>query len=379
VSLSTEPLRVLILNERDPLHPNAGGAEIHVHEIFRRLAARGWPITQMVSRGRGCSETEVLDDVQLRRLGRIRAYYPRVAWTCMRETRRGDYDVVVECLNKVPFYSPVYSSVPVVAICHHLFGEVAFQQVAWPIAAAVWSAEQPIPLLYKKCEVVAISASSRDELIARGLSAERVRVSHCGIDHPDLQVDTDTPRPARVAYLGRLEPYKNVDVMLRAMAQLSDRFPDAELLVIGRGSARPALESLARELGIADRTRFTGFVSDEERNELLLGTRVCVCPSEKEGWGLTVIESNATGTPVVATDAPGLRDSVRHAETGYLVETRNVDGFAARIAELLEDDGLATRMSREALAWSKEFDWDLAADEMADALHDAVQRKPGRS
>lgn len=379
MSLSTEPLRVLILNERDPLHPNAGGAEIHVHEIFRRLAARGWPITQMVSRGRGCSETEVLDDVQLRRLGRIRAYYPRVAWTCMRETRRGDYDVVVECLNKVPFYSPVYSSVPVVAICHHLFGEVAFQQVAWPIAAAVWSAEQPIPLLYKKCEVVAISASSRDELIARGLSAERVRVSHCGIDHPDLQVDTDTPRPARVAYLGRLEPYKNVDVMLRAMAQLSDRFPDAELLVIGRGSARPALESLARELGIADRTRFTGFVSDEERNELLLGTRVCVCPSEKEGWGLTVIESNATGTPVVATDAPGLRDSVRHAETGYLVETRNVDGFAARIAELLEDDGLATRMSREALAWSKEFDWDLAADEMADALHDAVQRKPGRS
>jgi glycosyltransferase involved in cell wall biosynthesis len=374
----TDPLRVLILNERDPLHPNSGGAEIHVHEIFRRLAARGWPVTQLVSQGRGTSEAELLDGIQIRRLGRIRAYYPRVALTCMRETRAGNCDVVVECLNKVPFYSPVYSGVPVVAICHHLFGEVAFQQVAWPIAAAVWSAEQLIPPLYRKCEVVAISASSRDELIARGLSPERVRVSHCGIDHPDVTVQTEVARPPRVAYLGRLEPYKNVDVMLHAMAKLSDRFPNAEILVIGRGSARDGLEALARNLGIGDRTRFTGFVSDEERNELLLGTRVCVCPSEKEGWGLTVIESNATGTPVVATDAPGLRDSVRHGETGYLVGTRDVDAFAARIGELLSDDALATRMSRNALAWSKEFDWDTAADEMAEALHDAVNQRQGQ-
>lgn len=370
----SDPLRVLILNERDPHHPNAGGAEIHVHEIFRRLAARGWSVTQLVSHGRGTPERERLDGIDIRRLGRIRLYYPRVAWTCLRETRAGRYDVVVECLNKVPFYSPAYSGVPVLAICHHLFGEVAFQQVAWPIAAAVWCAEQLIPPLYRRCEVVAISESSRSELIARGLSPERVRVSHCGIDPPGVTVDTSEPRPHRVAYLGRLEPYKNVDVMLRAMARLGKRFPDAEILVIGRGSARESLEALARELGIADRTRFTGFVSDDERNQLLLGTRVCVCPSEKEGWGLTVIESNATGTPVVATDAPGLRDSVRHGETGFLAPTRNVEAFANRIGELLADDVLATRMSRDALAWSKEFDWDRAADEMADALDDAVSR-----
>ncbi len=369
-------LRVLILNERDPLHPNAGGAEVHVHEIFRRLAARGHKVTQLVSRGRGTAEREVLDGIEIRRLGRIRAYYPQVAWTCARETRAGRYDVVVECLNKVPFYSPVYSAAPVLVICHHLFGEVAFRQVPWPIASAVWGAEQLIPPLYRRCPIVSISESSRDELVARGLRRELVRVSHCGIQQLDVDVDTVTPRPLRVTYLGRLEPYKNIDIMLRAMAQLADRFPDAEILVIGRGSAKADLEALARELGVAARTRFTGFVSDEERSELLLGTRVCVCPSEKEGWGLTVIESNATGTPVVATDAPGLRDSVRDSETGFLVPTRSVEGFAKRIAELLEDDTLATRMSRQALAWSKKFDWDVAADEMAEALQDAKVGNP---
>ena len=370
----SDPLRVLILNERDPHHPNSGGAEIHVHEIFRRLAAQGFQVTQLAAQGRGTSPHEIIDGIEVRRLGRLRAYYPRVAWACARETRAGNFDVVVECLNKVPFYSPAYSAVPVLAICHHLFGEVAFQQVAWPIAAGVWAAERLIPPLYRKCRVVSISESSRDELVARGLRRDLVRVSHCGIDHPDVQVDTDRPRPRRVAYLGRLEPYKNIDVMLRAMARLADRFPDAEILVIGRGSASESLQVLARDLGIADRTRFTGFVSDEDRNALLLETRVCVCPSEKEGWGLTVIESNATGTPVVATDAPGLRDSVRDGETGFLVETGSVEAFANRIAQLLEDDALALRMSRAALDWSKQFDWDVAADEMADALEDARRR-----
>ena len=100
----SDPLRVLVLNQRDPLHPNAGGAELHVHEIFRRLAARGYRVTQLVSQGRGTAEHEVLDGIEIRRLGRIRFYYPRVAWACARETRAGRYDVVVECLNKVRDY-----------------------------------------------------------------------------------------------------------------------------------------------------------------------------------------------------------------------------------------------------------------------------------
>jgi glycosyltransferase involved in cell wall biosynthesis len=370
----SDSLRVLILNERDPRHPNAGGAEVHVHEIFRRLAARGHSVTQLVSRGRGTSERELIDGVEIRRLGRLRSYYPRVVLTCARETRAGRFDVVVECLNKVPFYSPLYSAAPVLAICHHLFGEVAFQQVAWPIAAAVWCAEQLVPPLYRKCPVVAISESSRDELVARGLPREHVRVSHCGIVHPKLCVDAAVVRPQRVAYLGRLEPYKNIDVFLRAMARLGDRFPEAEILVIGRGSSSESLRALARQLGIEERTRFTGFVPEDERNALLARTRVCVCPSEKEGWGLTVIESNATGTPVVASDAPGLRDSVRDGVTGFLAPTRSVEAFADRIGRILEDDALALRMSGAALEWSKRFDWDVAADEMAEALEDTRRR-----
>jgi glycosyltransferase involved in cell wall biosynthesis len=159
--------------------------------------------------------------------------------------------------------------------------------------------------------------------------------------------------------------------MLRAMALLADDLPNVEIVVVGRGPARESLEALARELGLERRTRFTGFVSDTERDHLLATSRVCVCPSEKEGWGLTVIESNAVGTPVVATDADGLRDSVRDGETGFLVGDQDVADFARRIGELLRDDRLAVEMSRAALAWSRRFDWEVAADEMADAVERA--------
>ena len=367
----SSPCRVLVLNERDPHHPKAGGAEIHVSEIFRRLAERGHDVTLASSSFPGCKPIEMIQGMKTRRLGRLPTYYPRAAWTCWSETRSGDFDVVVECLNKVPFYSPLYSAAPVLALCHHLFGEVAFQQVPWPVAATVWTTELAIPSIYKKQLFIAISESSAADLIKRGIPASRVRVSHCGINHPRDAPDTKNPRPLRVAYLGRLEAYKHVDVMLRAVAKLSDRFPHVEVLVIGRGSERERLEALARELGLSDRTRFTGFVSNEERDALLAETRVCVCPSEKEGWGLTVIESNALGTPVVATRADGLRDSVRDGETGFLVTSLDVDGFAQRIGQLLEDDELAIQMSAAALEWSRTFDWELAADEMALALEDA--------
>ena len=125
------------MNERDPRHPKAGGAETHISEIFGRLARRGYQVTQLASGWRGAATREHVDDVDVHRLGPLPAYYPRAFFRTLRETRAGAFDVVVECLNKVPFYSPVYSSAPVLALAHHLFGEVAFRQVPWPVAAAV--------------------------------------------------------------------------------------------------------------------------------------------------------------------------------------------------------------------------------------------------
>jgi len=367
-------LRVLVLNERDSHHPRAGGAEIHVTEIFRRLATRGIEVT-LVTSGFPNAEAETVDEgMRILRLGRIRYYYPRAVWYCARETRRGHYDVVVECLNKLPYQSPVYSAVPVLAIAHHLFGDSAFLQVSWPVAATVWAMERTIPWLYRRVPFVSISESTRDDLIARGVAPEHIEVHHCGIRHPTIAAAGYAGRAPRVVYVGRLERYKQIDILLRAVARLVDRFPEVQIDIIGRGADRERLEGIAHEIGVDTRTHFVGFVSDDERDRLLNAARVCVFPSAKEGWGLTVIEANALGTPVVATDAPGLRDSVDEGRTGFLVPDGDVDAFASRIATFLGDDALGSTFSAAALEWSRHFDWDRAAERMESSLRRAAGR-----
>jgi glycosyltransferase involved in cell wall biosynthesis len=361
-------VRILILNERDPRHPRAGGAETHVHEVFGRLAARGHAVTEWVSSFRGGAARDEIDAIRFERVAPLPIYYPRAAARCAAATRRGEFDVVVECLNKLPFLAPLYSARPVVGLCHHLFGATAFRQVAWPIALAVVAVERAIPRAYRRAPIVAISESTRDDLVARGIPAAQVEVQHPGIRRPDAQPEPIARREPIVVYVGRLEAYKRIEVVLDAVARLAPRHPALKLALLGRGAERARLERRAAALGIRERVEFAGFVSDAQRDAWLARARVCVCASRKEGFGLTVIESNALGTPNVASDAPGLRDTVRHGETGFLVPDGDVAQFADRIDALLGDDALAERMSRAALAWSQRFAWEHAAAAMEQSL-----------
>jgi glycosyltransferase involved in cell wall biosynthesis len=238
--------------------------------------------------------------------------------------------------------------------------------------------ERLIPRCYREVPFLAVSQSSKDDLVARGIAADHVEVVHNGIRPPGVAPRPWAARPLRLAYLGRLEPYKRVDLLLRAAARLVPRFPGLEIVLIGRGSARAGLESLCRELGLAARTRFAGFVGNDERDALIAEARVCACPSVKEGWGLTVIEVNALGTPVVATDAPGLRDAIRHGETGLLVADGPAPDFVARLAQgigaVLGDEARAARLAQGALAWSRRFGWEATAEGTARAARSLLAR-----
>ena len=122
------------------------------------------------------------------------------------------------------------------------------------------------------------------------------------------------------------------------------------------------LVGIARRLGIGEAVRFTGYVTEEEKVDLLRRAWFTVTTSLKEGWGLTVIESNACGTPSIAADVPGLRDAVREGETGLLYPHGDVRALGERMIRLLEDGALRTRLGEGAVLWAGTFNWDDAAE-----------------
>jgi glycosyltransferase involved in cell wall biosynthesis len=367
-------VKLLVVNWLDRENPRAGGAEAHLHEIFGRLAADGYAVTLLCSGWRGLPARTRLDGMDVHRVGGRHSFLLRAGPYARRRLAPLDFDLVLEDLNKVPLFTPAWGVAPVVLLVHHLFGGVAFQEASWPFALATWLLERPVGLVYRGLPTVAISESTREDLVARGLRGDDIVVIPNGVD-----VQALTPRPGEerfpdptLLYLGRLQRYKRVDLVVRAAARLRERGVPVHLRVAGRGAAEDELRELAARLGLGGSVSFEGFVSEERKLELMRRSWVHVLTSPKEGWGITNLEAAACGTPTVASDAPGLRDSVRHGETGYLVPHDDVDALTERLAELLTMPELRARMGASARRFAEELTWDEAARRMAAFLEGRV-------
>jgi glycosyltransferase involved in cell wall biosynthesis len=365
--------RILVLNERDLRNPLAGGAEVHTFEVFGRLAARGHEVTLLAASFAGGAREEIVEGVRVRRLANRYAYYALAPLAGRRAARREGYDIVVDVLCKLPFLSPWFTRVPCLAIVHHLFGETAFKQVSLPIALVTYLSEKLIPYAYRSTPIVAVSPSTAQDLVERGMAAPNISIVPCGIDHGEYTPgDGQRSWPPLVAWLGRLEPYKRVDLFLRAVAAARESVPVLRAIVVGDGSALAATRELAARLGLRECVEFPGYVDAAGKVELLRRAFALVNTSEKEGWGLTVLEGNACGTITIASDVPGLRDSVRDGQTGILVEHGDVEQLTSELLGLLEDRARGETLRAGAIEWAQRFTWDSVTDDIERIIHAVV-------
>ena len=364
--------RILVLNERDPRNPLTGGAETHVFEIFSRLVRRGHDVTLLAAGFPGSAREEVVDGVRVRRFANRYFYYFLVPWIARREAARG-CDAVVDVLNKLPFLSPWFVPRPCMAIVHHLFGTTAFRQVPAPVAIVTWLMERLIPFAYARVPILAISPSTKEDLIARGIDGRNIHVVPPGVDKATHRaLDDGLHREPLVVWIGRLEPYKRADVAIDAMTAVISSIPAARLVIIGAGSARASLEAHVQGRGLQERVRFTGFVSEEEKIRWIQNAAVVVQTSEKEGWGMTMIEASICNTVPIASNVEGLRDSVRNEETGLLVPYGDPAALAAAIVRVLTDSGLCARLVAGGRAWSERFGWDEVADDALSLIEETI-------
>jgi glycosyltransferase involved in cell wall biosynthesis len=222
------------------------------------------------------------------------------------------------------------------------------------------------PRFYGHSRVVTLSESSRREIVEMlGLRAERITVAPPGVDGRFSPGGRRSHRPLVVA-VGRLVPVKRFDVLMRALATVKESQPDLEAVIIGEGYERPALEALRAELGATSWLQLPGRVDEDELVSWYRRAWAVASSSLREGWGMTLTEAAACGTPAVATDIAGHADAVLDGESGLLV--RDPAALAEALGRVLGDQVLRSRLSKGALERARWFTWSATARRALEAL-----------
>ncbi|BAL87104.1 putative glycosyltransferase [Actinoplanes missouriensis 431] len=368
---------VLFLNWRDTGHPEGGGSEVYLERVAAELIGNGHRVTMLCQAyGTAPAEETNADGVRILRRGGRHTVYLRAALVYLlgvlgfgplARRRLGRPDVIVDVCNGMPFLSRLYARRPVIALVHHVHRE------QWPVVFGPWVArigwwiESRLAVrVYRGCQYVTVSETSRNELADLGVDPRRIAIVHNGTPEVSGVPVARTPYPSLVV-LGRLVPHKRVEYALRATAVLATEMPDLQLVVAGQGWWDEPLHALAEDLCITERVEFTGFVTEERKHALLGRAWLLLQPSLKEGWGLTIVEAGARGTPSVAfRSAGGVADAMSDGETGVLVADEYE--FFKVVRSLLKDAARRNAMGANAATYAQRFTWEKAGQAFSQVI-----------
>jgi glycosyltransferase involved in cell wall biosynthesis len=370
-------LRVAIVNWRDPWHPEAGGAETFAWEMAQGLLHRGARVTYLTARADGQVSGEQRDGVQIVRRGARFTVYPRVLAWLLRRRRR--FDVVVDCQNGIPFFTPwvLPGRVPVFCVVHHVhdaqFG-VHFSPV---VAAAGRLLEGRIArLAYRRHLTIAVSQSTARALSERLGWTGPVRIIANGLGPDAFERPPAPAEPATLTWVGRIVAHKRAEQVLDVAGRLAPS--GATIDVIGHGPGEAELAAAVIGRGLAGTVRVRGYLPEEAKRAAVAASMLHLNTSMGEGWGLCVLEAAALGIPTVAYDVDGLRDAVRHGETGWLVRSgERIEDVTERALGELADPARRAQMAAACRSWAAQFSWDASAGQLAELIAAAAGRAAG--
>ena len=364
---------ILVINWQDITHPLGGGAEVHFHEIFKRVVAAGHRVTLLSCLYENAEDEEEIDGIRIVRRGKRDFFNYYVPGAYRELCAQEKFDIVFDDLNKIPFYTPLFVKEPIVAIAHHFFGKSIFLEVSFQYGLYVYLSELFVRYIYRKTPFAVVSNSTRDELKRWGIKAD-IDLLPNAVDLLRYEVMPDVKSPTPVlGYLGRIKKYKSVDHIIKAMPGILKEMPDVSLKIVGDGDALSDLKRLAQALDVEKNIVFTGHVSHEDKVKKINESWLVVNPSSKEGWGLTVIEANACKVPVVAARSPGLVDSVVDGKTGTLYEYGDITQLTRSVVNLLQDEKKRAAFADNARSWVEQWSWNDSAEKAIQIIEKNVQ------
>ncbi len=367
-------MNILVLNWRDVQHPQAGGAEAHFQELFKRFVKNGHTVVLLTTRFAGSPPQDEQDGIVVYRWGHTYLFNWEAPFLIRKVCRRHAIDCIIDDMNKLPFFSPHwFPKMRCGVIFHHLFGATVFELTLYPLARYVLFLERLGARAYRNTPCCTVSQSTAAELVELGFRLENIRIIPNSVDTDKYAPDALVPKETGlILYAGRLKKYKNLSLVLDAVKKMADTGRKVRLAIAGAGDDEPNLRLHTQRLRITHAVEFLGYVDETVKINLYRRAAVFVNPSLKEGWGITNIEAGACGTAVVANNAPGLRDSVRHNETGLLYKENDCDDLVLCLCAVLDDAALRSRFEAAGRRHALGFSWDESARKMEAWVKEAV-------
>lgn len=372
--------KILVLNWRDTKHTWAGGAEVYVHEVSKCLVKDGNSVLLFCGNDQKSSRYEVIDGVHIIRRG---GQYTVYIWAFLYYIFKfhGKFEVIIDSENGIPFFSPIYAGIPVIGLVHHIHRDIIIKELELafylkPLAYLARILESNVmPIVYRNSQMITVSNSTKKDMEKIGLGVKKeIKIVNPGIEIEKFKTGVKTQNPS-ILYLGRIKPYKSIETAIVAVSKLVNEFPDLIFNIAGFGDYQPTLEKFVKKLKLQNHVKFLGKVSEEEKVKLMAAAWAFVYPSVWEGWGISVIEANACGTPVIASKVPGLVDSVSN-NSGFLIEQGNADAFAEKIKLLIEDKKLRTSLSKSSIEWSHNFTWKKSTQHLEHLIDENLINSP---
>jgi glycosyltransferase involved in cell wall biosynthesis len=356
-------VNLAILNWRDLAHPDSGGAEVFVHEVGRRWVAEGHSVTVYSSRSAGLPHRSMDEGMVIERVGALKTGAHHVA--APRRLAGRHHDAVLESINTVPYMLPVRRRhlPPFLPIVHQLAVDVWSFHLPRPAAAVARTLEPILFRPYRKTVCAAVSESTRLDLSEAGVSDVRV-IPQGGIGPQQARPKVGDPT---LLFVGRLSANKRPDHAIAIFREVKMSLPLARLWIVGEGSLRNRLEH-----HLPSDTEFLGRLPRTELMDRMARAHLLIVTSVREGWGLVVTEANSLGTPAVAYDVPGLRDSIQQDVTGVLTQP-SPRHAAASILKLLRDRDRYDRLCRNARGWGARCSWDKTASSLLSLVMECTE------
>jgi len=364
--------RIHVFAFRDRDDPHAGGSEEHATQVCGHLALAGRDVTLHTGRVPGAPSHVHRDGFRVvRRGGRVGVFLTAVLDE--RLGRLGPADGIIEIFHGVPFFAPLWTRTPQVGLVHHVhLGTWDDLLPGWPGRVGHLIERFAVPAVYRHRRLVTAADSARDEIVAHyRADPARISVAHHGIAERFSPGGRRSDAPL-VLTVTRLMPQKGVEELIEALVRVKQAVPEAEATVVGDGPHRDRFQKAAADAG-AGWIHWAGRVSDDELVDWYRRAWVVASASRKEGFGLTLTEAAACGTPTVATRISGHVDAVDEGRSGLLAD--GTAQLADRIVDVLTDPALRQRLEGGALEHATRFRWDEAAAALLDALCEEAERR----